>query len=78
MEGSKWPPALKAWVNAVFSQCTPLTRPRVEAELKQVIFKVCRTSQLNLTRQAFDSGTMQTTDWSKVQLESCVRTLSVS
>ncbi|KAK0525216.1 hypothetical protein OC835_005685 [Tilletia horrida] len=56
--GTAWPPALKEFANQVFALATPANRAAVEKELKEVIF------------HAFNSGTIHTTDWSSVQLES--------
>ncbi|KAL9933781.1 hypothetical protein V8E36_007439 [Tilletia maclaganii] len=56
--GSSWPPALKEFANQVFAAATASNRPAVEKELREVIF------------HAFNSGTIHTTDWSQVQLQS--------
>ncbi|BGP09390.1 hypothetical protein JCM10049v2_005258 [Rhodotorula toruloides] len=58
MASSKWPPALKEFVNETFAKCTDANRAAVEAELKQAIYK------------AFESGTMWSTDWKQFKLES--------
>ncbi|KAE8242546.1 hypothetical protein A4X13_0g7114 [Tilletia indica] len=56
--GSSWPPALKEFANRVFAAATPSNRQAVENELREVIF------------HAFNSNTIQTTDWNAVQLQS--------
>lgn len=57
MSTTAWPPALKIFVNATFAQATDSNRNKVEEELKSLIF------------HAYDGGNLETTDWSKVQLE---------
>ncbi|GAA5939711.1 hypothetical protein JCM3775_001606 [Rhodotorula graminis] len=55
---SKWPPALKAFVNETFAKCTDANRQAVELELKQVIY------------QAFEKGQLHSTDWKNYKLKS--------
>ncbi|KAK0544822.1 hypothetical protein OC846_005916 [Tilletia horrida] len=56
--GSSWPPALREFANQVFASATPSNRAAVEKELREIIF------------HAFNNGTIHTTDWSSVQLQS--------
>ncbi|RSH83051.1 hypothetical protein EHS25_005761 [Saitozyma podzolica] len=55
---SSWPPQLKAWVQECLAKATPSSKAAVNSELKQMLFK------------AHADGTINTTDWSKVQLDS--------
>ncbi|OCF44339.1 nuclear protein [Kwoniella heveanensis CBS 569] len=55
---SAWPPELKAWVQNCLAKATASNKDAVNAELKQILFK------------AHANGSINTTDWSKVELES--------
>ncbi|EIW67776.1 hypothetical protein TREMEDRAFT_33569 [Tremella mesenterica DSM 1558] len=63
---SSWPPELKAWVHDCLAKATPSTKASVNAELKQILFK------------AHADNTIQTTDWSTVQLDSYVPPIIIS
>ncbi|WWD18849.1 hypothetical protein CI109_103304 [Kwoniella shandongensis] len=58
MSSSSWPPELKAWVQQCLSKATASNKEAVNSELKQLLFK------------AHANGTVNTTDWSKVELAS--------
>nr|XP_019013182.1 nuclear protein [Kwoniella pini CBS 10737]OCF51963.1 nuclear protein [Kwoniella pini CBS 10737] len=58
MSSSAWPPELKAWVQQCLSKATASNKDAVNSELKQMLFK------------AHADGTINTTDWSKVELSS--------
>ncbi|WVQ96570.1 hypothetical protein IAU59_003675 [Kwoniella sp. CBS 9459] len=55
---SAWPPELKAWVQNCLAKATASNKDAVNTELKQILFK------------AHANGSINTTDWSKVELES--------
>jgi hypothetical protein len=48
----------RAWVQECLAKATPSSKAAVNSELKQMLFK------------AHADGTINTTDWSKVQLDS--------
>lgn len=52
-----WSPDLKLWVQETLAKATPSNKAAVNAELKQILFK------------AHSDKTMDTTDWSKVELK---------
>nr|XP_018261936.1 nuclear protein [Kwoniella dejecticola CBS 10117]OBR84094.1 nuclear protein [Kwoniella dejecticola CBS 10117] len=58
MSSSAWPPELKAWVQQCLSKATASNKDAVNSELKQMLFR------------AHADGTINTTDWSKVELSS--------
>lgn len=55
---SAWPPQLKAWVQESLAKATPASKTAVNEELRKVLLN------------AHTSGTINTTDWSKVELQS--------
>ncbi|KAL1406740.1 hypothetical protein Q8F55_006144 [Vanrija albida] len=57
MSSSNWPPHLKAWVQESLAKATSTNKDAVNAELKQLLL------------QAHNQGTVQTTDWAKVELQ---------
>ncbi|CAO1617387.1 unnamed protein product [Parajaminaea phylloscopi] len=54
---TEWPQSLKDFANRVFSSCSDNNRKAASEELRLVIF------------EAFQSGTIHSTDWSNVQLK---------
>ncbi|KAK8864127.1 hypothetical protein IAR55_001373 [Kwoniella newhampshirensis] len=58
MSSSSWPPELKVWVQQCLSKATASNKAAVNLELKQMLF------------QAHANGTLNTTDWTKVELQS--------
>lgn len=59
----EWPPSLKNFVSRVFGQCTDLTRPLVEKELKAAIYK------------AYSDNTLWSIDWESYKLQAYVISL---
>ncbi|AAW47009.1 hypothetical protein CNBN0160 [Cryptococcus deneoformans B-3501A] len=57
MSQSSWPPELKAWVQNCLARATASNKDAVNNELKKVLF------------EAHAQGTINTTDWSKVELQ---------
>lgn len=55
---SQWPQPLKDFANRTFNACTDSNRKAVQEELRLVILK------------CFQQGTIETTDWANMQLES--------
>ncbi|WRT66763.1 uncharacterized protein IL334_003726 [Kwoniella shivajii] len=58
MSSSAWPPELKAWVQQCLAKATISNKDAVNSELKQILFK------------AHADGSINTTDWTKVELNS--------
>ncbi|ORX37015.1 SAC3/GANP/Nin1/mts3/eIF-3 p25 family-domain-containing protein [Kockovaella imperatae] len=58
MSSNAWSPELKLWVQESLAKATPSNKAAVNTELKQILFK------------AHQDGSITTTDWSKVELQS--------
>lgn len=55
---TEWPQSLKDFANTCFSACTDANRALVQEELRALIYK------------CYTQGTIETTDWGNMQLES--------
>ncbi|KZP01792.1 hypothetical protein CALVIDRAFT_532548 [Calocera viscosa TUFC12733] len=58
MSGPLWTPQLKLWLQKNLAQATPSVKPAVMDEIKQIV------------AQHYEAGTLDTTDWDKVEVKS--------